>query len=1072
MKSLLDTKMVEFTGQEIQNFIAKFALTQPDATAACFQHQTLTYSELNQSANTVACWLQTNGLGPERRIAVCLRPGLENIITLLAILKAGATYLPINYEYPPARITAILADAKPALTIAEEDLIAELDGILTNPITLQSILFSAKEQYGASRFGEEPAPPSGFGQNTTAYLFYTSGTTGAPKGIAISYQGLSYYILSAIDQFSINEHDNLVTIAKYSFSISLFDLLTTLTSGGKLTILPREDIMSFTKLATALEGATIAHVGPNTLKGLLWHIKKSYTSYEPFAKMRHISSGGDFVPVEVLRELQKIFSQAEVYVIYGCTEIACMGCCFLAPRDESLVRSYIGKPFKGTSLVLLSEDGSTIAEQGLSGEICFSGPGVMLGYINRPELTERAFTTIQGQRYFRTGDIGRVDSSGYVEYLGRRDFQIKLRGQRIELLEIESHLRQTPGVRDAVVTAAELPGREKFLVAYLVGEIELAAVREHLARQLPDYMQPTGWIVLDKMPLNENFKIARKALPAVTPENLLITERYIAPRNRTEKLLASIWKDVLGVPSVGILDRFRNVGGDSLSAMYICSLAEEQGVHLVPSMMGQNPTITELAEAVALDCKESKANVSSYGSLPALPPFMLDFIQGRGASSPHRWNISRLVEVRRRVVPEILEAAFRGLGQIHDALRLRFFPSGENWQSEVLESGRTTLQFEYQRLGWESVERRELVVQEIAETAQRAIDLTNGPIASMILFDFGEGEPQKVYLVFHHFVMDVISWNIFWHELELLYRKLEQNSSNGSKAGNFDSTSRSSSSISFRAWTHALGLLADSVETEEASRRWIDQSWGQLIKLPRDLPGVWSDNTNIFAEVVSLSFSPPDSLRLAHFESQGVSFETILLASLASALCSWRNGWNAELGGSSTVLFDRLVHGRSVCPSDVELSRTLGCLVSYSPTTLTIDLKRKPYHLLTAVASQMADLGSIGCQVELARHLSTNSGLVTELQGLPSAELLFNYRGSLDGVFGRSQLFGSPQQLPRLDHDPNGQRRYPIAISVDQVGGRLDLHCVYCSKMHQRQTIHALCSEFKNRISWLSSASH
>lgn len=1066
--------MDEFTGEEIQSFVAKFGETKPNSVAVSFEQQNLTYAQLNRSANAVAHWLRMKGLGPEDRIAVCLRPGLDHIVALLGILKAGATYLPINYEYPSARIATICADAQPVITVAEEDFIKDLSSVLISPMTLQEILAYASGQLNDIECYQGPIRSTGFGPSTTAYIFYTSGTTGTPKGIAISYQGLSYYILSAIDQFSINEQDNLVTIAKYSFSISLFDLLTTVSSGGTLTILSRDEIMNFGRLATALQDATIAHVGPNILKGLLWQIKKHYPSCEPFRQMRHISSGGDFVPVEVLRDLQTVFSQAEVYVIYGCTEIACMGCCFLAPRDDSLIRSYIGKPFRGMSLALLSEEGTVIADQDTSGEICFSGPGVMLGYVNRPELTERAFITIDGKRYFRTGDIGRIDHTGNVEYLGRRDFQIKLRGQRIELLDIESHLRQAPGVRDAVVATAELPGREKFLVAYLVGEIELGAVRGYLASQLPEYMQPTGWIVLDKMPLNENFKISRKSLPTPTADNLVLSERYVAPRNEAEKLLTSIWQEVLGVPSVGILDCFRNIGGDSLSAMYICSLAEEHGLHFSPTMLSSHPTIAELAGAIAAKADEIEfinpelkicdPEIYDRGDIPALPPFMVDFLSGRGASMPHRWNISRLVELRRRVAPEILESAYRKLGQTHDALRLRFFPTEQGWQAEILQDCATTLNWQFSPLVSIAPESRERVINEIARTAQEAIDLATGPIASMILFDFGDQEPQKIYLVFHHFVMDVISWNSFWQELELLCTKMEIASSNGENSMVLNQSPRSPRGVSFRSWSHVLRSLADSQVTEEAARKWIDQPWDTIVALPRDLPGLSSDNLNSFAEVVSLSFSVPSSSRITLLEDKGVNFETVLLASLGSVLCDWRQGWNGHSGGSSTVLFDRLVHGRSVCPSDWELTRTIGCLVSYSPTTLTLDLKAEPLSILTSVAGQMADWGNQGCQVELARHLSTNAGLVSDLQRLPAAELLFNYRGNLDGVFNRSRLFGSPKQLSRLDHNPNGQRRYPIAMSVDIKGADLQMHCVFCSKMHQRETISVLCNQFQERI--------
>ena len=485
---LLEQNLYNF-GDLPHYIFEKIAQKYPNKNAVSFVEQHLTYGELNAKANELARWLILQGIKPESRIAVCLRPGFEIIISLLAIQKAGGVYLPIDPDYPRERIRTIYEDAAVELTISQDDVIENLGNVLVRAIDFQQ----AKFILDVNRYEN---PQIDICEHNTAYIFYTSGTTGLPKGIAIGYKSFSYYILSAINQFGMTPEDTTLTIAKFSFSISLFDLMTSILSGGRLIILPRNEVMDYGRLTIALEQASVVHIGPNLLKGLVHYIRHKYSTYEGFNNLRHVSSGGDTVPAELLEELKVIFVQAEIYVIYGCTEIACMGCFYLAPRDTSSEKSYIGVPFKETEIILLSSEGNKVVDGGI-GEICFRGPGVMKGYLNRQELTKSVFVKIDGATYFKTGDLGRMSSSGNLEYLGRRDFQIKLRGQRIELLEIESCLRQAPGILDGVVSANNIGKSGKRLIAYITLEdpnsFSLDAVRAYLGES-PTRLYAAIWL--------------------------------------------------------------------------------------------------------------------------------------------------------------------------------------------------------------------------------------------------------------------------------------------------------------------------------------------------------------------------------------------------------------------------------------------------------------------------------------------------------------------------------------------------------------------------------------------------
>lgn len=1030
----------------LHKIIEQNAHKYPQRNAVAFADQYLTYGELNQQANKLAQGLINQGIKQESRVAVCLRPGLEIIITLLAIQKAGAVYLPIDPDYPPQRIQTIIRDAEVSLTISQEDVIEYLQDVLVCPYTLPQLL--------AGSTGNDN-PRVAIDPDQTAYIFYTSGTTGVPKGIAISYQSFVYYIVAAIRQFDFNPQDTTLTIAKYSFSISLFELMTSLVAGGQLKILSRAEIMDYGYLAAALTKATVVHIGPNLLRGLVQYIDKNYPSPQAFAKLRHVSSGGDIVPPELLEQLKQVFPQAEIYVIYGCTEIACMGCCYLAPRETIVDKAYIGQPFLGTTAVLLKENGN-IAAINEVGEICFKGLGIMQGYLNQAKLTSQALVEIDHDTYFRTGDLARQHPSGNLEYLGRRDFQIKLRGQRIELIEVESHLRQAPGVKDAVVAVHKLGNQDKRLIAYLTLEdreyFSLDAVRVHLQKCLPDYMQPSGWIVLETLPLNDNLKIARQALPLPTQDNLIVTETYAPPQNSIEQMLCLIWQDVLDLPQVGVKDNFFHIGGDSLTAMNICMLAAEEGIELSPLQISSTPTIAELLElGVGRYQQTSHPDPDSSGDLTSLPPFILRFLYERGCQTPHHWNISRILIAQKHLDWGLVKHTFSYLGERHDALRLKLEPEGDRWQASIVATTQETLVCKQVNLAELDPASQNAAIAKVAQACQRTINLSRGPIAYLVLFDLGVERPQELFFVVHHFAMDVVSWKIFWLEFEMIYQQLATQGK----------ATLSTFPTSFRTWTQTLKQYANSATVEQDIKQWLQQPWSQVFPLPKELGAkeakdLRSLNNNGSARAIGGSLSEWQTELLMRNVTQELDLEQILISSLAATLSQWQ--------ASNLVYFDRLVHGRNVGMSEFDLSRTVGCILSYAPTLININPQATAEQILLGVAQQMKRAGDSGTSIDLYRYFGSQPGLVKKLTQLPQAEVLLNYRGKVDDVLERSKIFDQTRAISSLDHNPDGLRQYPIAIVVDIIERKLEVRWVYSQNIHQQSTIADLNSKFLNYV--------
>ena len=610
------------------------AAQAPDAAALRYRDTELSYGELNRRANRLARHLAARGLGAEDRVVVCVEPSFDIAVALLGILKAGAVYVPLDPTYPAARIQAILEDTRPALIVSNGYLIERL-GLAAAAPTLafdSGALDAAPPGDEAGDLGLAIEP------SRTAYIFYTSGTTGRPKGILASHGNLGFYIEVARERYGIDHREVMPAIARFSFSISMFELASPLAVGGTLVILDRDHVLDPERMARTLTEVTMFHAGPSLLKHLLPYIEKQGWDASRFARVRHASSGGDMVPPEVLEAMKRIFPTAEVFVIYGCSEISCMGCTYPVPRDARVQKTYVGRPFDNVTVRVL-DAALRPMPIGAVGEICFAGDGIVKGYLDRPELTAEKFIEIDGQRFYRTGDMGRVSDEGWVEILGRNDFQIKVRGMRIELGEVEYHLRRAPGVRDAAVMAKPSPGGDKIMVGYVVfGDgadteraARLAAVRRHMADTVPDYMVPVVYVELERLPLNHNLKLDRHALP--DPEPATATARASstrAPETPSEQRLAAIWQEVLGGGAVGLDDNFFELGADSLLAMEMIVRVERELQVRIEGM----DVLRESLEVIAAICDRRRGD--ARGTLtkqarprgPAGPPAEIFFFDG------------------------------------------------------------------------------------------------------------------------------------------------------------------------------------------------------------------------------------------------------------------------------------------------------------------------------------------------------------------------------------------------------------------------------------------------------------
>ncbi len=829
---------------------------RPDAIALRFLDQSLSYAQLNRQANRLAYHLLAKGLGGDDAVVVCVEPGPEIAIALLAIFKVGAVYVPLDPGYPPARIRAILDDTRPRLVLTTSQLALRLPLEGIEPFALDT-------QAGLLDTLPAVNPGRAVTASHTASIYYTSGTTGKPKGVMASQANVRAYLQLASERYQIGAHDTMPAIARFSFSISMFELMAPLVSGATLVVLERDQVLDLDRLACALREVTFFHAGPSLLKSLLRHLRDSGADLAAFDGVRHASSGGDMVAPELLEALKQTFANAEVFVIYGCSEISCMGCTYPVPRDATVKRTYVGRPFDNVTVRVL-DSGLNVLPAGIAGEICFAGDGVVKGYLNRSELTAEKFVEIDGQRFYRTGDMGRFSDEGWLEILGRNDFQINVRGMRIEIGEVEVNLRRAPGVRDGMVMAKAAPSGEKALVAYVVEDrngdepcalgtaprARVAALRRHMEQHLPDYMVPSAYVLLAALPLSPNGKIDRMALPA--PSAMAFgSEEFEAPAGATEVTLARIWSEVLELQGIGRRDHFFELGGHSLAATQVLSrIRRDLGLRLAVRAIFDKPVLADLAAALAADLQAKlghpgadRAAAAPRNGAAADPgesaaPVRLtrrDVALPTTFSQRRMWLAQQLnpqscaynIWLSLRLTGTLDEGALRRalecVTQRHEAFRTHFETLGDTPMQRIASSQR--LNFECIDLGDTPADQREDQARcLVSELTQQAFDLGVAGLYRITLLRLAPRE-HVLHWVMHHAIGDQWSFGILLDELRQLYRAKLEGQPNPLAALEFDHADHA-------AWQHAQ---AQSAARTAQLDHWRERLAGLLpLPLPTD----------------------------------------------------------------------------------------------------------------------------------------------------------------------------------------------------------------------------------------------
>ncbi|HZF10319.1 MAG TPA: non-ribosomal peptide synthase/polyketide synthase, partial [Thermoanaerobaculia bacterium] len=757
--------------------LAAQAARTPDATALVVEETRLSYGELARRADRVAGRLAALGVGPEVPVALFLPRTADLVVALLATLRAGGFYLPLDPTYPAERLAYVLADSGAQVLVTDRELAERAPAG-----ALRRLLVDGEEE---PALRPSPVSPSA-GPANLAYLLYTSGSTGRPKGVQVSHGSLVRFLAAMRRQPGLTSVDVLLSVTTISFDIAALEIYLPLLVGAQVVLVDRATAADGERLRAALErsGATVLQATPATWQLLVdtgWRGER----------LRALS-GGEALPAALAGQI--LARAGALWNLYGPTETTVWSA--TRPIGVPAEAASIGRPI-GNSRIHLCDAALSPVPIGVAGELWIGGAGVARGYRGRPELTAERFVSdpfsgAPGSRLYRTGDLARFQPDGAIEFLGRLDHQIKLRGFRVEPGEIEAALTACPGVAAAAVVArADGPGGLR-LVAYVVPEeLSVTALRSVLEERLPSYMVPSGWVLLPALPRTANGKLDRRALPAPDWGHLaeIEGEGFVAPRGPVEAAVAGVWAEVLPVAAaeVGARDDFFTLGGHSLLATQVLSrLRRAFRVELSLRTFFERPTVAGLARAVEAELAAAgRAATASTEPIPRRPdgsgPLPLSFAQqqlwflSRVAGSSTFYNLPVAVRLAGRLDVAALAASLAEVVRRHEILRTTFPESGEaggQVEQEIAEGVALPLpRIDLAGLP-EAVRPTEARRLAAAESA-RPFDLAEGPLFCARLFRL-KPEEHLLLLVLHHILADAWSIGVLLRELSLFYPPLSR----------------------------------------------------------------------------------------------------------------------------------------------------------------------------------------------------------------------------------------------------------------------------------------------------------
>ncbi|HEX2926728.1 MAG TPA: amino acid adenylation domain-containing protein [Ruminiclostridium sp.] len=996
--------------------------------ALVYQDRTLTYGELNEKANRLARTLRGLGVKPDSLVGLVADRSFEMITGILGILKAGGAYVPISPDYPKERIGFILKDSGIRLILAQSRYVNFI-GESGNTDTLNIINLEDEKSYSEDSTNVETINSAG----NLAYVIYTSGSTGVPKGVMVEHRSVVNILLALQQEYPLTESDSFLFKTTYTFDVSVAELFGWFFDGGRLVILKKDAEKDPESIAEAVYKNGVTHINfvPSMLNGFLNALDGRDISN--LGSLKYVFAAGEALPPTTVEKFHSLLKECRLENLYGPTESTVYATGFEAKNSRDKINVPIGKPLRNIKAYIMNREHGLLPA-GIAGELCLGGAGLARGYLNREELTKEKFINnpyAEGEKIYLTGDLARWNQDGNLEFMGRIDHQVKIRGYRIELGEIESALLSHQLVSEAAVIAREEQG-SPYLCAYIVpaGNANSEELREFLKQKLPEYMLPSFYIFIEKIPVLWSGKVDRKALPA--PLDLLETRTgYKEPESRMEQVLAEAWTEALGVGRVGVEDNFFSLGGDSIKAIQIVSYLNKHSLKIDITDLFKNPTIRKLASKVRGKTREAYQGTVT-GEIK-LSPIQKWFFESN-FTDMHYWNQAFMLFCRDGFDEERIRQVFTGLVMHHDALRMVFWQeAGQFIQFNRGDEGEL---FSLEVRNLEGGTGDTWRIEQFAKKIQGSIDLERGPLVKLGLFKTPSGD--HLLIAIHHLVVDGVSWRILLEDFAKGYKQLGEG-----RTVEFDRKTDS-----YCEWVENLQRYAHSPSLQNQCGYWEEQKG--MTGLPAgfgSFPDRQKDSNTV---TVCLSREITGKLLKETHRAYNTEINDILLTALGLTVSDWT--------GSSKVFIDVEGHGREQITDEFDVSRTIGWFTSIFPVKLDMAYRGDLPCQIKAVKEYMRNIPDKGVGYGVLRYLTSfgknQFGLSSQ-----KPEIRFNYLGDFDAFL--EQSFYTLSDIPAGPLvSPNSERQYALDINMLVIHGSLNVAINYNKFRYDEKLVNKLAESF------------
>ncbi len=1030
----------------------------------------LTYDELRRRAALRTSQFRDAEIGAGSVVAVCLGRETELVVSVLAVLRAGAAYVILDPTYPAARLQQIMKHSGASFLVANQETIELFQGV-----DVPTLVTDVSRYDEIGPVGSKPRATIDVSIDQPAYIMYTSGSTGSPKGVIVSHRNLTYSTLARRFEYEL-EPAVFLLLSSLAFDSSVAGLYWTLVSGGTLVVPGARIEQDMDRLIECIEKHAVTHTLclPSLYRLLLEHAERTASS-DKLRSLRVVICAGEVIPGGEMPDThRRLLPHARLYNEYGPTEATVWSTVYEATHYESPDPVPIGKPICNSCVYILDSH-RNLAPRGAPGEIYIGGAGVAQGYLNDPAATRMKFVDVElGQdcralnssRLYRTGDFGRYREDGNIEFLGRIDGQVKIRGFRIEPAEIEAALTSHPLVEEAAVAATGRKRRptgqasgveSRQLVAFIKSpsldeshEAPVAELRSYVGNKLPDHMVPADIVAVPDLPRLPNGKIDRNALASLTwSRTKSPRDESASPRSEAEEMLTGIWSDVLNIETIGVDDNFFHLGGDSILSIQVISRVGQAGYRLSPNDLFDSPTIEKLALRLR-PRGEHRTVLEPANEIEEAPltPIQRWFFE-LSMTHPEQWNQSRAFEVDSAVSDADLESALQVLVDAHDALRTSF----SEVDGRLLQRWRRGVKISVQHVDIPQREVLERRVSEVGRDLQSGFELSQAPLVRFVLFE--QNDRRILLVIAHHLIIDAVSWNIFLEDLDTLCREVRRG----------EPLTLPNPTAAFGQWSLHQQALAGLPEITEDLHYWSEQLDPKGAGVPIDFGAEPNGRTGDSAPILQSSATTfchgLEPSRTDQLMSGSVhnAYQTQVIDLLMSALAIVLLEWAGRPAVS--VVFEG--HGRHDPTEQLDISRTLGWFTTLAPMRLSLDrtsedrVHRNEYCIKSVKELlRRQRFGGMGYGL-LRYHGNAAAQEDLSMQELP--RILLNYLGNVDLAQG-SSLFRPVEISIVGERHPSNFRSQWIDINTLVSEGELKINWTYDVNIHRQNTIEKLARNY------------